>query len=62
MAPILAFLDKGYQVSVVSTCGGKIPIDDGSMADAFRTAEVDEFLSQGVACLRMSRFACRNAE
>lgn len=43
IAPILMFKDKGYDVTVASTQGGKIPIDAGSMSDQFRTPEVDKF-------------------
>lgn len=44
MAPILAFKSSGYEVSVFSPAGGKIPIDEASLNPPFRTEEVDKFL------------------
>jgi putative intracellular protease/amidase len=48
MAPILMFKEAGHEVSVISMAGGKVPLDEGSMTDQFRTKEVDSFLSGGV--------------
>jgi hypothetical protein len=56
MAPILMFLEKGYQVSVYSMKGGRIPIDQGSMSDQFRTEDVDKFLSQGAQVLQLIEY------
>lgn len=46
MAPILAFKEAGYEVSVLSVAGGKIPLDEGSMNAPFRTEEVEKFLAE----------------
>lgn len=47
MSPILAFQASGFEVSVYSPAGGKIPIDEASMNAPFRTEEVDKFLEDG---------------
>lgn len=47
MSPILAFKESGFEVSVYSPAGGKIPIDETSMNEPFRTEEVDKFLEDG---------------
>eukprot|EP01025_Chloroclados_australasicus_P023969 TRINITY_DN24130_c1_g1_i1.p1 TRINITY_DN24130_c1_g1~~TRINITY_DN24130_c1_g1_i1.p1 ORF type:complete len:285 (-),score=43.72 TRINITY_DN24130_c1_g1_i1:212-982(-) len=43
MAPLMLFKAKGYDVTVASMKGGKIPIDEGSMSDQFKTDEVKAF-------------------
>eukprot|EP00892_Ulva_mutabilis_P008518 jgi/Ulvmu1/6038/UM027_0014.1 len=45
MAPIRMFKAAGHNVSVYSIKGGKIPIDEMSLGDQFRTEDVDKFLS-----------------
>ena len=37
MAPYVMFVAKGYEVTVASMKGGKIPIDPGSLSDDFVT-------------------------
>ena len=54
MAPIIAFLDAGHEVSVLSVAGGKIPMDEASMNAPFRTEEVDKFLAGGMLILASS--------
>lgn len=51
MAPILAFLEAGHEVSVLSVAGGKIPMDEASMNPPHRTEEVDKFLAGGMLLL-----------
>lgn len=43
-APYLAFTEKGYEVVVASPAGGAIPIDKGSMAEMFMTADSKKFM------------------
>lgn len=43
MAPYILFHEKGYKVTVASMKGGKIPIDEGSLAEQFVTDHVKQF-------------------
>jgi len=47
MAPISMFKNAGHNVTVYSIQGGKIPIDEMSLGDQFRTEDVDQFLADG---------------
>lgn len=48
MAPLSMFKQAGHNVTVYSIQGGKVPIDDVSLGDDFRTEDVDKFLADGV--------------
>jgi hypothetical protein len=48
MAPVLIFRESGCDVTVYSMEGGPIPIDEGSLSDQFRTADVDKFMADGM--------------
>ena len=46
-APYNHFVDKGFDVVLSSVKGGEIPIDPGSLAEGFKTADVERFLQDG---------------
>ena len=43
-APYYQFKNAGYEVVVSSPAGGPIPIDAGSMAEGFFTADAKKFM------------------
>lgn len=47
MCPYVMFSQQGFHVDVVSMKGGKIPIDQGSMAEASVTPYVKSFMADG---------------
>ena len=42
-APYLVFSEKGYDITITSVKGGKIPIDAGSLSEGFFTDECKKF-------------------
>ena len=46
-APYNHFVDKGFDVVLSSVKGGEIPIDPTSLAEGFKTADVERFLQNG---------------
>jgi hypothetical protein len=51
MCPYVMFSQQGFHVDVVSMKGGKIPIDAGSLADAYVTSYVKTFMADGAQLL-----------
>jgi len=48
-APYLAFRKAGYEITVASPAGGSIPIDAGSLQEAFLTDDGKTFMLDGEA-------------
>jgi len=57
MAPYLAWKGVGYDVTVASMAGGKIPIDEGSLGEPYRTPEVDAFYADSAPLTSCSSVA-----
>ena len=51
VAPYYVFTEAGYDVTVASIKGGKIPVDPASLQGDFKTAEVTKFWADGLCCI-----------
>lgn len=48
VSPYYVFSEAGYDVTIASVKGGKIPVDSASLQGDFKTADVKKFWADGM--------------